>query len=291
MTPSRMIIAPLLVLFLGFLYLTYRADEQYAFGMIGCAVLVAAVFSLAPQVDWRWYVRNPPDLTPPLRDILERFHPFYRRLGEGEKRRFRQRCALYVIATDFMPITADADPVPEDLRVVMASNAVEMLFGREELLLEKYDKVVLYPQPFPSPQFPLYFHSAEIFEEDGVILLAAAPLMQGTFQPEVFLNVGMYAVGQAFVSQFKEQKYPDMTTANAIECLVKISGFSVEKIKETVGLPEIDWQAMGIAFFILFSHRFSEILPDEARALQEILYPTTSPMQPYLNPHLQNSEN
>ena len=274
MAPSRLIIAPLVVLFLGFLYLTYEADEKYAFGMIVCGVAIAAVFSLSPQVNWQWYVRNPPDLDAPLRAVLERFHGFYKSLEESEKLRFRQRCALYIIATDFMPMTQDDDPVPEDLRLIVASNAAQMLFGREDLLLKKYEKVVLYPQLFPSPQFPNHFHSAEIFEEDGVILLAAEPLMQGTFHFEEHFNVGMYALAQAFVSNFSTLDYPK-TGDFLAENLEKISGFSEKQIKDAVGLPEINWQAVSIGFFVLFSQRFSEYLPNEAAAYRKIFEENT----------------
>jgi hypothetical protein len=82
---------------------------------------------------------------------------------------------------------------PDDLKVLLAAQAV-LLSHIFDLPLDKwraYDKVVLYPHPFMSPEIE-DVHASETHFTEGVWLFSIDQLIPGMTQPHRFFNTGLY---------------------------------------------------------------------------------------------------
>lgn len=166
--PTRILAIPFVLLLALMFYLSLTVDERFSILIIFASVMLVILFVFSPQIDWWWYSRRPPELDASFRQLLRQRYPFYMGLSPEDKLKFRQRVALFRLAKDFMP--QGMEEVPEDVQWFAALSGVHLTFGWEEYLLPQYEKIIVYPHPFPSPQYPDRFHASEVFPEDGVVI-------------------------------------------------------------------------------------------------------------------------
>ncbi|HMQ47084.1 MAG TPA: zinc-dependent peptidase [Saprospiraceae bacterium] len=256
---SKILAIPFVLAALVFLYLTWEVDSRYSWYIVPFVVALALVFVLSPQIDWWWHKKCPPRLRPKIQGLLERFLPYYQKLSESEKQRFRDRVALYMMANDFQAKGMD-DP-PADLKAVVAACAVQLSFGYPDFLLSPFEYIIFYPQPFPSPQYPEHFHASEIYEEDGVMIFSAEQLMKGFLQPAQFYNIGLHECAKAWERIHHQQDWPELG-AEIWDSLQAISGFSQEAIQRWINLEPIPARPVSIVLFFTFPERFQQVLPE-----------------------------
>ncbi len=269
---SKIIAAPFVFGALIFLYLAWEVDEGYALYIIPCVVLLAIIFVFSPQIDWWWYKRKPPQLDSRIRNLLVQFHPFYQRISPEEKEVFRSRVALFMIANDFKG--QGTDSVPEDIKGVIASNAVHLTFGRPEFLFPKFETIVVYAHPFPSPKYPQKEHVSELYEEDGVLLFAVDQLMLGFSNPRQHYNIGLHEYAHAFVLSHPEFKWPELTES-VWSKLEYLSGFSKDYIYRWINRPDVELLPAAIVHYMTFPESFGAVLPEVRNVFDDIFLPKT----------------
>lgn len=257
--PTRILSIPFVFLALFFLYLTWEVDPGYSIYIVPFVIMLALIYVFGPQINWWWYQRRPPELKPKIRLLITRHLPYYQKLMESEQERFRKRVALYMEANDFMP--QGMESVPEDLRAIAAACAVQLTFGQKDFLLPKFEHIIFYPKPFPSPQYPENFHSSEIYEEDGVILFSAEQLLPGFLQPYQYYSIGLHEYAKVFARSYPEIHFPKLPE-DIWQQLQQISGFSQAAIERWINLKPIPAQPVSIAHFFTFPAQFQAVLPD-----------------------------
>lgn len=263
---SRFLMIPFAIVALACLYLVWEEGLAPLY-IVPWVIMIAIIFVLAPQIDWWWAKRKPPALDPKLEGFLRRFFPYYSQLAIPAKKRFVNRVSLYLMATEFIP-KAMAE-VPEDVKGLIAANVVMLTFGQEDYRLSKFEKIVTYPHPFPSPQYMEFFHSTEHFEEDGVILFSLEQLIPGATQRNKFYNIALHEYAKIFVLTYKDLPYPkfDDTIWSKLE---KVSGFQTEKVKNYIGLPILEPLPVSINYFFTFPQEFKQQLPELYAQYQQI---------------------
>lgn len=266
----RWLAVPLLILALVFLYLTWEVDEKYAIYIVPPIVLIAALYALGPQIDWWWHRRKPPELDPAIRQMLNNRSAYYNNLNAEQKKRFRDRMALFSIATDFKPQALET--VPEDVKAAVSFYAVQLTFAYDEFLLEPFENVVVYAAPFPSPQFPQW-HISETFAEDGVLLFSAPHLLKGFLEPKQYYPVGLHEMAVAFMHKYPGKPYPE-PGENAWEDMRQISGVEKDKLFKYMGLSQLPVLPVCITWFFTLPERFKAIRPDLYAAFSEIFQQT-----------------
>lgn len=265
--PVYRIAIPLALLFTLSIYFTLEVSSDWALVAVGLAVLLVAAFMVSPLINWWWWQRFPPDLNKGLHGILELKHDFYRALNETDRREFRRRLFLFGQGTNFRPQAMDN--VPEDAKLMIAVAAVTMTFNQEDFLFENFENVIVYPHPFPSPQFPESFHASEIYEEDGVIMLSLEHVGRGFLEPEQYFNPAWYEYARVYQRTYPDKPYGDWSSVSWAD-IEAISGFSHEALKGWIGLEALDLQAFGIAFFFVRPQHFQQQLPTLAQQLNNI---------------------
>lgn len=265
---ANKLIAPFALLGALFLGLAWKVDESYAFYFVPCLVAAALIFILSPQINWWWYTRNPPELSTELRAFLER-SGFYQRLSDAEKRRFRGRVALFNMGTDWEPLAFPEDSLPPDVQLAVSAQAVALTFHRERFLFEKFEKVILFPRPFPTPEHP-YDHASELHEADGCLLLSAEQVMLAFVRPQEWYNVAMHEYAKAFVLGNAGENWPAFDSEAVWERLQAVSGMPRAHVESVIGLAGVDALPVAIHHFMIFPDKFSAVFPEESRTLMQV---------------------
>lgn len=263
---SRIIAFPFVLGLAYALYSAWETNGASAIYMVPCVIALVLIYMFSPQIDWWYYKRNPPELDEQMQLLLTKHFDYYQRLSADEKKRFRDRVSLYMIANEFMPAPG-MEGVATDVKGFIAASLVQLTFGLEDYRLTKFEHIITYPKPFPSPQYPENFHTSEIFEEDGVIMFSIRQLMQGIFE-DTHYHIGLHEYANAFINSHKLD-YPEMTE-DIWEKLEAISGFSKTAIHEYINLPKIDPLSVSMHHFFRFSEQMKSQLPDMYKRFTEI---------------------
>lgn len=248
--------------------LAIALDENYAYYIIPQVIFLVVIYLLSPQIDWWWYQKHPPTLEKNLQKMFEQYIPYYRGLSPERQLLFQNRVAMYIIANEFIP--KGWETVPEDVKAFIAANAVQLNFGREDYRMPPFERIVVYPTPFPSPQFPEDFHASEVYEEDAVLLFSAEHIMAGTMRVSKSFNVGLYEFAKVLSLKYPDLDYPKVEDEVWTD-LEKISGSSKSAVQNFIGLTAIDVLAVCIVFFFNYSQRFAQLLPEIFDQLSEVL--------------------
>ncbi len=261
---SKYLIAPLVFVGLIFLYLAWEEDPAWSYYLIPCVIGAAIIYVFSPQIDWWWHQKHPPDLPAGLRKMLESRLPYYRRLPEGLQLRFRQRMALYMRAHEFQAQGMESMPI--DLQAIIAATAVQVSFGQEDFLMEPYEHIIVYPHPFPSPQYPDKWHSSEVYDEDGVILFSAEQLMSSFMHPQKHFHIGLYEYARVFRRCHPEMHWPEWAEEDW-QKLELVSGMKHSYLQKWIGLPDLEIGAVAVAHFFVFPERFQTVFPERYELL------------------------
>ncbi len=257
--PARLIAIPFLILTVVFGYWTLEKSNIFSYFLLVFMIALALIYTFSPQINWWWYKRHPPEIDKQMRQLLIDNLPFYNNLSVNNKKKFRNRMALYMMAVDFMP--KGWDNVPSDIKGVIATNIVQMTFNQKDFLLPKFERIVVYTIPFPSPQFPKNLHASEIYAEDGVLLFSAQQMMWPFLQPQQYYNLVLHEYIKVYQLSYPNKDYPILKEEDW-QVLTQISRFKKEHITGIIGLPEIDLSVVSGTLFFTHPQQYSAIAPD-----------------------------
>lgn len=269
MPPATRLSMPFIVIAVALFATSHLADDAfYATIAIPFVILTAVCYIFAPQINWRAYLKNPPVMDFGLRNVLETRVDFYKEMHPFVRKKFRDRVMLFIESVDFR--VQVSDEFPEDMKICIAGSAVQLLMGRGDYFFPKFENVILYPHPFPSPQFPESWHTSEIFEEDGVVMFAAQPLLMGFLNPKQYYNIALHEYAKVYQLSYPELDYPKLEE-DAWGKFQQISGFSKELIAKAIGLSEISLFAVAVVHYFVYPKKIAEICP-EINAKLEVIF-------------------
>lgn len=252
-----------------FLYVAWEIDMDYAPWMIPFVVGAVAVYFFSPQLNWWWYSGHPPRLSAAAVSLLERFCGFYQRLDTAGKERFRNRLALFRMGTDWTPMAWPDEALPPDLEIVLSAQAVTVGFHREQFLFEKFEKVVVYPYPFPSPEYD-FLHASELYEPDGCLLFSAEQVMRAYIEPTKFYNVGLHEYAKVYMLSYPHFAFPELAEEDIWAKLEAVSRMSRQHVESVIGLAGVDALPVAIHHYFTFPDHFRSTLPDVSTAFDRI---------------------
>ncbi|MCC7244483.1 MAG: zinc-dependent peptidase, partial [Saprospiraceae bacterium] len=197
MLSNLLMIPPVIVAMIS-LYYAWTTDGQYSWILVPCLVVIAIIYVLSPQINWWWYTRKPPVLPAKFVAMLERSSAFYRNLSESDREKFRYRLALFKFGTDWEGKFFPDETVPPDVSLILSAQATILNFGQEKFLFDRFEKVLVFPRPFPSPEHP-YEHASELYEADGCLLFSAEQVLRAFVEPRQWYNVALHEYARVFI--------------------------------------------------------------------------------------------
>ncbi|MEL7160644.1 MAG: hypothetical protein AAFN92_07785 [Bacteroidota bacterium] len=267
MNPVRAIYLSCACLILLGLILSWATYQPYSALIIFPLLVAAGTYTLSPQIMWWHWKRNPPDLDVSLASLLERFD-LYRRLDLAGKREFRRRTFLLREATS---IEGKAiEEFPPDVKVMVAASAATVGFHREEFLLGDFEKVIFYRHFFPSPEHEV-LHSSELYPADGAIIWTLNVFLRSCIEPQKYLHLGLYEYGRALLHLEPSLRSGLEETMLDYARVEKITGFSEEKLKEFIGLEELDLAAITLVLYHTHQERLEALELTVKEKVEELL--------------------
>ncbi len=250
---------------LGVLYYAWTHDGVGAVWMVPFLVIAALIWVLAPQINWWWYSKRPPELGEGVEKALQRFCGFYQRLDPAGQKTFRHRLALTRMSTEWLTKNMPDENVPPDIQTAIATQSVIITWRQSEFLFHHYEKVIVSPDAFLSPEFP-YRHHSETYAPENCILLSAKSVMESFAQPNQQFNVALYEYAKIFLS-----KYPLVPAPPAVEWedLERISGWSRQVVETSIGIAGIEALPVALCLYHLFPEVFRKELVDMAEVFDK----------------------
>ena len=250
---SKWILIPLAALLGVVLLVSYVLGyDEFSFLIVPLVVVLAVVYVLSPDLDRWWMQKHPQKLPKGMVRFIYDHIPLYRMMSAEERDLFENEVSLFLKSTTFMP--QGFEKVPEDLKAVVAASA-HILTAFKPMWHQKFhlfQNIVLYRHPFPSPQFPNYLHSSELYIEDHVAIFSTDHFMKAFRFPQQYFNSALYEWSKVVMLD------EPMSFEVQLDLLPEISGFTNEDIVSHIGLPEecVDWQAVAATYFFTFPVRF-----------------------------------
>lgn len=264
----RLLAFPVMVALIVLLYLSWEVDSSYSMYILPLMLILVMGYIFKPQIEWWRAQKKPPKLDQGVLFLLKKHSSFYQSLSEEEQEKFRHRVALFMMAKEFHGKSIET--VPEDIRGIIAINAVHLTFYQEDFLFDQFENIIIYPHPFPSPQYLDHWHASEIFIEDGAILFSAEHLMPSYLNPKKYFNIGLYEFAKILMISYPDLGYPSMEQHNW-KNIEAITGWSEEYISAWVGLPDIDLLAVTIVAYLTFPQVFQQTKSSLYKQLNQVL--------------------
>jgi len=258
--------------------LAFLVGPQYSKGLIPCFLALAAIYSLHPQIDWWWAQTHPPVMDDKLRVWVRKVSPFYNTLNEAERTKFETRVMLYLMANEFLLKSPKEDgTMPDDLKALFAIPQVELTFfmpdgDNDNWRFKKFERLVFYPHPFPTPNFPTLHHS-ELETTDGVVIANLQKVISWIQDAGNQFSNLHYEYAKIFLMALpKHGLYDALPSMKDFgwEDLEKIFNMDQETIGEHVGLANIDPRAVLIQSFFTKNAQLNAVRPDLFERLYSI---------------------
>lgn len=267
MLSNILMIPPVIVAMIS-LYYAWTTDGQYSWILVPCLVVIAIIYVLSPQINWWWYQRHPPALPVRFIALLERSSAFYRKLSASDQERFRHRVALFKLGSDWEGKFFPEETVPPDVSLILSAQATTINFGQEKPLLNRFEKVLVFPRPFPSPTYP-FEHASELYEQDDCLLFSAEQVLRAFIERRLWYNVGLHEYARVFVLTNPDKAWPsyDDSTWSKLE---SVSGMPRQHVESVIGLESVDILPVVIHHFFVFPDEFSAAFPEEAVRLAHL---------------------
>ena len=261
---SLVVSFPLLVLLAILLPMALTFEYQYIFPWLMIPlILVIIIYFFRPQIDFWWIRRNPLGLEQELITWLSKNSKYYKSLGSEEKRFFENKAKLYMHSMDFTIKAMEDHPVGEEFKLIAIHEALRITKGLKNYMFASFDRIILYPHSFPSPQHK-HLHTTEIHEEDGVVLMSQPHLVNGLLFPNNYFNLGLFTWINVFIRENPRLAYPKITDSQFMK-LNDLMPFTIEQIKEVIGHHFVSPLSLHMYVYFDFQdeykEKFSKIFP------------------------------
>ncbi len=261
--PAHFLASPFALWLMAALYRAWRSEGGGAIWVVPPLVALVIIYVLAPQINWWWWKRNTPDLSDGLTKLLEKHSIFYKNLPKTEQKEFRGRVFMFMQATNFVAKAFPEDEVPDDLKAIIAANAVTVSGRKDQFLFPKFEQVVVYPQAFPTPRFQV-LHSSEIFEEEGLLIFSGELLIRSFMEPGAYFNIGLYEFARAAKKSWAETTVAwPVFSENDWSRFEQILPFDKNFVEAQIGLPGVDLTAVAAHHFFQNREKMGEVFPAE----------------------------
>jgi len=236
----------------------YYFSEAHSWILLPLIVILVGLYILSPQIDFWWLQKFPIKIDSRIKSWLQERSSFYQGLSETERVKFEKRLSLFMRAKEFALMSPEKMEMPEDMKAIIATNAVQMSFHQDNFLLSGYDRIVAYPHPFPTPYYK-HLHSVETEEVDGVILLCIDYVVHGMTVVDEY-NIALHAFAEAYLEKSKREDEVHVSDTDAA-LLPEISGIPMDKILKTIGFDHVDLVLVAIHHYLKYPNQFLTKLP------------------------------
>lgn len=236
----------------------YGEKSEHLIFLIISFISLVVIYTLQPHIDFLWYKRHPQVLDQKERVFLAKFSSFYQKLNDKQKKKFEERIFIFKRAKSFKLIAGETTEMPEDFKIAIASQAVQLTLNLNDYLFKSFSIFFAYKHPFPSPKIQT-LHSVEVDFEDKMAIFNMEMLINSMNEQNRFFNIGIYIFSYIFSVQNKIF-FKVLPEEIFWEKVKNISGFNRETILLYTGY-EPDQFSLLVSIFFINNENFKKELP------------------------------
>lgn len=267
---AGLISIPFVILSLFFGYHVLYLDNSDMFIYLLIFVLISmTIYMFQPQIDFFWFKNHKMELKEKEKKFLNSVSSFYVSLNDEQKIKFENRVYVFARFKGFKWVRSEKKELPQDMKLLIASNAVQITFHQEEYLFDKFDHYFAYNHDFPTPN-KQFLHSVEVNMEDKIAIFNIEVLSNSQNVNNKIFNIGLFAFAEIFISLNPQKMYPEINKDVFWEDIELISEISKEKIIGTIGYEPETLTPVLVTIFFMYNQSFKDKNPENFEKLCSI---------------------
>lgn len=217
--------------------------------------------------------------------FLAKLNPYYRGLSDQHKKEFEYRIVLFLKDKTF--IAKRFPTVTQEMKILVASSAVQLSFGFTAITLKHFQKIFIYPEAYQS-SYSGQLHRGEV-NSAGAIVFSWEDFIIGYKNPTDGYNVGLHEMAHAlFLEDFIKNGEDDFLDPQELHKFQRTGKLEIAKIRNNEDSFIRDYAATSRdEFFAVCIEQFFE-QPEEFKLKLPHLYQN---LQKLLNQNPINKEN
>ena len=159
---------------------------------------------------------SPPIPRKEIREVLEKYCPYYKDLNESLKALFIERIGLFISTKRFI---GREFKLNNQIVILIASCGVQITFGLKSFQILSFRRIIIHPETYYS-NIRQAFHKGEVNVRDRLIMLSATNFLSGIGDTEDGINLGIHEFthalnidklmvknDKAFIARLREWEY------------------------------------------------------------------------------------
>ncbi len=260
---SYLIATPFVILVSVLGYFVFLENQnQYVIPLLIFVIIIVALYMFQPQIDFYYYKKNPRLLGHKDRLLLKNVSSFYNSLNETQREKFEKKVYIFMRAKDFKWVKKEKENLPQDMKLLVAANAIQISMALEDYLYSEFDNYFVYSHPFPTPD-KQFLHSVEVNFEDKTAIFDLDAIMKSQNIDNKVFNVALFAFAEIFIHLYPNKNYPDIDKNTFWTNIESISTITKDSIISTIGYEPEPLLPVLIVIFFMYPDDFKSVLPNQ----------------------------
>ncbi|HOP45139.1 MAG TPA: zinc-dependent peptidase [Flavobacteriales bacterium] len=216
-------------------------------------------------------------LTPWERALLVKYVPHYGRLSAAGKQRFESITATFLHEKRWEGVGMELE---EEMRVMIAASAAQLLLGRPEVKLRHFERFQVYANAYRSDRNDRW-HQGEVQPRNGLVRISWRHFLHGYSDPRDAHNVALHELAHAFWFEdlipngeqgFLDPELKARWLKRADEVMTRIHGGEEVLFREYAGTNREEFFAVAVEYFFEQPREFLYEHPDLYDLLRGMLH-------------------
>jgi len=233
--PYRFILIPLLALTAVYFWYGLSQDSLNPYMVLIMVVTSVALFIFKHQINDYFYQIKTPEFSEQEKLFLIDRYSFVKNLSSEQQSIFFEELSRACLLHEFIPM--NVSKMYEELKWMVLAPAVRLHIFKEKAIWRRYQRTVIYPHPFITPNVQ-QVHILERDREDGVLILSEEQLRASFWDSNKYLNPSLYLWSQICI---EEKAIPETNfDAAALDQFCKlVYNQSADQIRNYFGFMEL----------------------------------------------------
>lgn len=215
------------------------------------------------------------------RAIVERWFPYYQHLEPPDRERFLRICATFLHAKRWTGVGIE---LVEEMRVMIAASAAQLLFGLPDLTLVHFRHIVVHPDAYRDDRSKRY-HQGEVMPRHGVIKVSWKHFLHGYADPADAHNVALHEMAHAlWFEEIIPSAEDEFLDAQALQEWRRMAPVEIERIRAGrsrlfrtyAGTDQEEFFAVAVEYFFEQPLAFREAMPELYAVMVRLLKQDTA---------------
>lgn len=215
-------------------------------------------------------------LKPAHKAILAKYAIHYQRLDDAGKRRMERITAAFLREKEWI---GAGMPVKEEMKVMISACAAQLLMGFPDLVLQHFERIVVYPDTYRSPKSGR-MHQGEVRPKPGIIIISWEDFVHGYAHSRDAHNVGLHELAHALwfedMIDNDEHRFLDRALLarwkeQAATHVARIKAREPHYFRDYAGTNQAEFFAVAVEYFFEQPAAFRQAEPELYTTLAAVL--------------------